>query len=156
MARIEDRDKARSLARAIMADVTLYNSAKLQGAADPVAAVASEIEEARALFETRVTDSLFDCFDEQLVRWASDRGGTYVPSPRTAHRPAPSAAASRSPAEEQREREQERVRIAVAKIKRQRIILLAGMLLITAAVIAFFAVERREEHQAHDKKEGQH
>jgi len=70
MDRIEDGEKADKLARAIMSDITLYNSAKLANVVDPTRAIADEIEEGRALFRSRVASALHGRFEVVLNEWA--------------------------------------------------------------------------------------
>jgi hypothetical protein len=62
MALIDKPERARQLARAIASDLTLYHDKKIvEGIANDTLfdAMASEIEEGRALFKSRVTPEIF-------------------------------------------------------------------------------------------------
>jgi hypothetical protein len=66
---VDDPEKARRIARAIAGDIALYGEKKLAALgpkADPLAALAKEIEEGRALFSRRVDPALVGLFDEAL------------------------------------------------------------------------------------------
>lgn len=60
---IERPDHAKRLAHALLQDVQLYNRDKLQGGAD----VSAAVEEARALYQSRVAPSLHAVFDDTLA-----------------------------------------------------------------------------------------
>jgi hypothetical protein len=73
---IADREAAERLARAILDDITLYNDERVRTTRDLTGELASEIEEGRALFRSRVEPSLHGVFEEELLPWqgrAKDR-----------------------------------------------------------------------------------
>ncbi len=59
---ITDDRSARQLARAIASDIELYNGEAVRSGAD----LTNEVEEGRALFETRVSPALHAVFDEEM------------------------------------------------------------------------------------------
>ena len=63
MAKYDNPDRARMLARAIASDLMLYNEERLTKAIQNDAVfeeLAEEIQEGRQLFKTRVTDDIFE------------------------------------------------------------------------------------------------
>jgi hypothetical protein len=71
---LDDRQKAERLAKAILADIRLYNEdkiASLKKAGSFQAALAGlhdELEEGRALFDSRVAPALRTLFDEMVKK----------------------------------------------------------------------------------------
>lgn len=63
MAMIETEVAARRLARAICADITLYQRAKIEAGAD----LTEEYLEGRGLFLSRVAEALHPIFDEEVA-----------------------------------------------------------------------------------------
>jgi len=138
---IEDRDKAMRLARAIFADLTLYNRDKIAAARDPRVDLAKEIGEGRELFRTRVAPTCHEVFEEELQRWS------------------PSA----QPSTPKTSFEQDRARVVEAlggdpNPRSGRAMVLGVVFLIVAGILAafFYRHEQREraEHETHDKHEG--
>jgi len=77
---IEDPKAAERLARAILDDITLYNEERVIATRDLTGDLAPEIEEGRALFQSRVSPELHRVFDEELLPWqgrARDRAVKY-------------------------------------------------------------------------------
>ena len=69
MSKISDPEQARRLARSIANDVAAYNEKKLHTVGpggDPLAVLADELKEGRALFLSRVDPALAGVFDEAL------------------------------------------------------------------------------------------
>jgi hypothetical protein len=79
---IDKEDAAGRLARAIASDIRLYNGAKLGVGtkAEAQAAIAAEISEGRALYESRVSPSLRPLFDAALEEVIFSRLGQAPPS----------------------------------------------------------------------------
>jgi hypothetical protein len=72
MALIEAEDAARRLARAIASDISLYNEEKIVRGIENDSLfdeIKEEIEEGRALFNSRVSPALYPCnhYDRALV-----------------------------------------------------------------------------------------
>jgi hypothetical protein len=75
---IDDVNAATRLARAILADIVLYNKEKLRSGGPPRDVLAGEIQEGRTHFQSRVVERLHPIFDEALlVQWGTD--GTASP-----------------------------------------------------------------------------
>jgi len=70
---IDDEDKARHLARALMSDITLYNSDKIAHALDPERELAESLEEGRQLFQARVAPRFYMVFEDAVHKWAARR-----------------------------------------------------------------------------------
>lgn len=81
MALIDDPDKARRLARAICADIVLYEGARVRAAvrAERAESLQRPVAEGRALYVSRVTPELYDLFDEALAAMTSQLGSGPVP-----------------------------------------------------------------------------
>ena len=84
MSLIADRDKATRLARAIVADIVLYNKEAITTKAP---SLTKEVGEGRALFEARVVPELHGVFDsavrESLLEpWAGEAPPRAVPPER--------------------------------------------------------------------------
>jgi hypothetical protein len=81
---IEHEEQAVRLARAILADLALYNQDSIRDARSLPADLAEEIAEARGLFTSRVTAPLQGLFDAELVAWIArvrpDLGSDVVPA----------------------------------------------------------------------------
>lgn len=60
---------AERLAAAILADITLFYDARVRASRDLTTDLAAEIEEGRALFQSRVDSSLHDVFEGELMVW---------------------------------------------------------------------------------------
>ena len=78
---IEDPKRAEQLAVAILDDITLQNEERVIASRDLTADLSKEIDEGRALFESRVAPSLHRVFDEELLPWqgrARDRAVKYT------------------------------------------------------------------------------
>ena len=86
--RIEDAEKAAKLARAIFADLTLYNGDKIAGSPNPRVALASEIAEARSLFRSRVLPAHYEMLETLLAQWGPAPADEPTPV-RTEEKPAP-------------------------------------------------------------------
>ncbi len=154
---IDDRDKATRLARAILADLSLYNQDKLANATDPARDLAPELAEGAALFRTRVSPALHTCFDEEVTAWAAhaarDAPKGPVANPEEAERGRRVAARD----EEQRG-EQERDASAAERRRTQRTLIGVGVLFVVVAAGTAYALTARE-HSAElqrNKQEGSH
>jgi hypothetical protein len=71
---IAELPAAERLARAIFADLSLYNADKMKAARDLRADLSAEIDEARRLFCARVTPALHVVFEERLGQWVAANG----------------------------------------------------------------------------------
>lgn len=81
MSLIEDPKQAEQLASAILDDITLENESRVIASRDLTTDLAKEIDEGRALFQSRVAPSLHRVFDEELLPWqghARDRAIKYT------------------------------------------------------------------------------
>jgi hypothetical protein len=78
---IEDAEKATKLARAIMSDITLYNGDKIARAADPKTDLASEIDEGRSLFRSRVAPAHHRVFEDAVAAWSPPRARPKIEPP---------------------------------------------------------------------------
>lgn len=73
---IEDEKDAERLAKAILDDITLDHAERVRDSRDLTADLATEIEEGRATFRSRVAPALHRVYDEELLPWqgrAKDR-----------------------------------------------------------------------------------
>ncbi len=73
---IEDRKEAERLAAALLDEITADNAERVRDSRDLTGDFTKEIDEARALFRTRVAEPLHGVFDEELLPWqgrAKDR-----------------------------------------------------------------------------------
>jgi hypothetical protein len=66
---IDDEVNATRLARAILADVELYNADKIRQSKDPARDLGPEIAEGRALFVSRVAPGWQSAFERELRSW---------------------------------------------------------------------------------------
>lgn len=81
MSLIDDPKRAERLARAILDDITLANEERVIASRDLTTDLAKEIDEGRALFQSRVAPSLHRVFDDELLPWqgrARDRAIKYT------------------------------------------------------------------------------
>jgi len=137
---IEDEEGARRLARAIMSDVTLYNDARIARAIDPERDLATELEEARQLFQARVAPRFYMVFEDAVRRWAAD-----------ARARAPQRSAVEAAVEDQAHRRAE----VVASTERTRTAMTFALVVILIAVIgATVAFVAHEHHDTPGKHEG--
>ena len=67
---IDEPKAAERLAKAILADITLYNDERVRRAQDLVAELAAEIEEGRTLFRARVEPPLHYVFEGEILPWS--------------------------------------------------------------------------------------
>jgi len=93
MGLIADRDHAVRLARAILADLRLYNEETIvAGRLDP-----SVVDEGRELYRTRVAPDLYGEFDRELAEFSAKNGITSVATrPFEAVAPVPTRGTSRA------------------------------------------------------------
>jgi hypothetical protein len=70
---IDDEAAASRLANAILADLALYNDARIRAATNVRIALAGEISEARELFASRVAPALHPIFEAALERFLAAR-----------------------------------------------------------------------------------
>ena len=80
MSLIQDPKDAERLAGAILDDITLENESRVIASRDLTADLAKELDEGRALFQSRVAPSLHRVFDEEILPWqgrARDRAIKY-------------------------------------------------------------------------------
>ena len=78
---IEDPKQAERLAIAILDDITLANESRVIASRDLTEDLAKEIDEGRALFQSRVAESLHRVYDDELLPWqgrARDRAIKYT------------------------------------------------------------------------------
>jgi hypothetical protein len=78
---IEDPKQAERLAVAILDDITLANEERVIASRDLTTDLAKQIDEGRALFQSRVEPSLHRVFDDELLPWqgrARDRAVKYT------------------------------------------------------------------------------
>lgn len=81
---IEDEKSAERLAKAILDDITLENAERVRATRDLTSDLASEIEDGRALFRTRVVPALHPVYEAELLPWqgrARDRAIRVVGAP---------------------------------------------------------------------------
>ena len=76
---ITTEEQARRLCKALLSDLWLYNREKIDRSEDLLTDLATEIGEARALYQKKVSDGLGPVFEEALGEWMSVR------SPRPQH-----------------------------------------------------------------------
>jgi hypothetical protein len=77
---IDDPKEAERLAVAILDDITLDNESRVIASRDLTTDLAKEIDEGRALFESRVAPELHRVYDDELLPWqgrARDRAVKY-------------------------------------------------------------------------------
>lgn len=146
MSLIEDEDAARRLARAIMSDVTLYNGDRIAHAMDPERDLATELEEARQLFQKRAAPKYYMLFEDVVRAWAADARA----------RATPGVVAERERVRDPVVASQERRNAeALEAAKRARMVrLLAIVFLIAVAGAAFAFVSHRRHEDAPGKHEG--
>jgi hypothetical protein len=71
MGLIEDPKAAERLAEAILGDLTFSFSDRIMKAKDVIQDLATEIEEGRALFRSRVVTELYKVYDDEILPWSS-------------------------------------------------------------------------------------
>lgn len=64
---IDNEAASQRLARALLSDVVSYNRSKLAGGGDARSVLATELDEARALFRARVASELHSVFERELA-----------------------------------------------------------------------------------------
>lgn len=85
MGRIDSEEAARRLARAVLADVELYNQARIDAGAD----MSTQVAEGRGVFQQRVQPTFHGVFEQAL---AQTRLAMYASNgPMLAHPPLPRA-----------------------------------------------------------------
>jgi hypothetical protein len=141
---IEDEETARRLARAIMSDVTLYNGDTIAHAMDPERDLATEIEQARQLFQKRVAPRFYMVFEDGVRTWAADARARATPAV-VAHRER-----VRDPVVASQER---RNTETLEAAKRSRTVMLLTIVLLIAVAGAAFAFV---SHARHDEAPGKH
>ena len=145
---IHDAEHAAKLARAIMSDISLYNSDRLAHSFDPERDLAEEIEEGRKLFQARVEPELYVVFEDALRRWSADARARATPG-------APAAKEVRSAAVAEIQRELGGAEAnASAQRTRMAMLLTIALIAVIGATIAFVSHERH--HDAPEKHEGAH
>jgi hypothetical protein len=159
MSVIEDRDKALRFARAILADLSLYNQDKLASASDPERDLASELAEGRALFRTRVSPALHACFDEEVTPWAAHAARDAPKGPVANPEEAERLRAWRVAAHDEEQRgEEERDASTAERGRTQRALIGTAVLVVVIAAGTAYALSARQ-HSAElqrDKQEGSH
>lgn len=126
---IDDEDKAQRLARAICADVMLYNGAAKDAPRDQRRAlIAAPVQEGRALFASRASPRLAHVFEEAVAELVSGPLGIEAPgagarvasparAPTSIDPPSPEGSSS------------------------NKLVIVVAVLLVIAAAVAFLAVK---------------
>jgi hypothetical protein len=149
---IEEEDKARRLAHAIMADITLYNSDRLAHAMDPERDLAEQLEEGRQLFQSRVAPGLHAVFEDGVRKWASEaraRATPGAPPP-----PSPPPRRETPVVDPVREDQDRRNAEVMESAQRTRMVMILMVVLIAVAGLTFALVSHERQHDAPDKHEG--
>jgi hypothetical protein len=83
--KIDTEEGARRLARAILADIALYNGDRVRDADDVAEDLADEIGAGRRLFVTRVAETLAPVYEQELAEWTVKMAerAERAPRPRT-------------------------------------------------------------------------
>ena len=66
---IDDPKEAERLAKAILGDLTLDHAERIRSSRDLLGDFAEEIEHGRALFRSRVAESLHRVYEDELLPW---------------------------------------------------------------------------------------
>jgi hypothetical protein len=151
---IDDRERAERFARAILADLALYNSSKLESSRDPLSELSAEIQEGRDLFRKRVAPALHGCFEAALTAWARERRSA-KPDP-DAHRQTEQRDAQLA---RQREADEALTQAAASEAQAERrsmFVVTAGIGSFVMFVAAGVAVYEEEKHEKRDKHETAH
>jgi len=149
---IEDEDKARRLAHAIIADITLYNGDRLAHAMDPERDLAEQLGEGRQLFQSRVAPRLYVLFEDAVHEWAANARARATPG---ALPPAPAPRRRETPIADPVRADQDRRNAeTLDSVQRTRMVMILTVVLIAVAVATFAFVSHERHQDAPDKHEG--
>jgi hypothetical protein len=144
---IDDAEKAAKLSRAIISDIALYNGDRIAHAMDPERDLATEIEEGRRLFQSRVTPRFYMIFEDAVRGWAADARARATPAVVVARE-----TAGRDPVLASQERRNAETLEAAKRTRTVTLLMVVLLVAVAGATFAFVSHER--DHDAHGKHEG--